>query len=154
MLSASRGPIPTPQPYRVEYWDGKNALDFDDGPEGTWKVFQAGAQQHAKGGTVVLKLSDAPVSTRYVRIWMNESSNTCDLHGSDDPRNCVGYAIEQLAAGSIDANGAFTGPAADLSAKEKPLTPALRSIRGTRLAMRMQAAEGSIADSIYSSPAD
>jgi hypothetical protein len=106
--------------YRVEYWDGKNALDFDDGPEGTWKVFQAGAQQHAKGGTVVLKLSDAPVSTRYVRIWMNESSNTCDLHGSDDPRNCVGYAIEQLAAGSIDANGAFTGPAADLSAKEKP----------------------------------
>jgi hypothetical protein len=106
--------------YRVEYWDGKNALDFDDGPEGTWKVFQAGAQQHAKGGTVVLKLSDAPVSTRYVRIWMNESSNTCDLHGSDDPRNCVGYAIEQLAAGSVDADGAFTGPAADLSAKEKP----------------------------------
>lgn len=103
--------------YRVEYWAGKDALDFDDGPDGTWKAFQSGAQQHANGGTVVLKLSDAPIATRYVRIWMNESSNTCDLHGSDDVRNCVGYAIEQFETGSVDASGAFTP---NPSTKEKP----------------------------------
>jgi hypothetical protein len=106
--------------YGVEYWAGKNALNFDDGPDGEWKVFPSGAQQHAKGGTVVLKLCDAPISTRYVRIWMTESSNTCDLHGSDDKRNCVGYAIEQLEAGALDGSGAFSGPAPDLSAKDKP----------------------------------
>jgi hypothetical protein len=97
--------------YRVEYWAGKNALDFDDGPDGEWKLFPSGAQKHAKGGTVVLKVSGAPVTTRYVRIWMTESSNTCDLHGSGDVRNCVGYAIERLEPGCVDANGAFTGPA-------------------------------------------
>jgi hypothetical protein len=106
--------------YRVEYWAGKNALDFDDGPEGEWKLFPAGAQKHAKGGTVVLKLSDAPVTTRYVRVFMTESSNTCDLHGAGDVRNCVGYAMSQFETGSVDASGAFTGPAPDLLQKEKP----------------------------------
>jgi len=28
---------------------------------------------------------------------MTESSNTCDEHGSEDIRNCVGYAIQQIA---------------------------------------------------------
>ena len=38
---------------------------------------------------------------------MTESSNTCDEHGSDDVRNCVGYAIQQIDAGTIDASGTF-----------------------------------------------
>src|SRR5581483_2311907 len=38
---------------------------------------------------------------------MTESSNTCDLHGSDDLRNCVGYAIREVRAGSLDSSGAF-----------------------------------------------
>ena len=38
---------------------------------------------------------------------MTESSNTCDEHGSDDVRNCVGYAIQHIAAGTIDAKWAF-----------------------------------------------
>jgi len=33
---------------------------------------------------VTLKLSDAPVSTQFLRVLMTESSNTCDLHGADD----------------------------------------------------------------------
>jgi hypothetical protein len=98
---------PYAKTYRVEYWVGKNALDFDRGPQGEWKTFSSGAQDGAKGGTVILKLGEAPVSTRYLRIWMTESSNTCDLHGSDDERNCVGYAIQQIDAGSLDASGAF-----------------------------------------------
>lgn len=93
--------------YRVEYWLGTGALDFDGGPKGEWKVFSAGAQKNAKGGTVTLKLTDAPVSTRYLRILMTESSNTCDEHGAGDVRNCVGYAIQQIAGGTLDAGGAF-----------------------------------------------
>ena len=38
---------------------------------------------------------------------MTESSNTCDEHGSDDVRNCLGYAIQQITAGTMDNSGAF-----------------------------------------------
>jgi hypothetical protein len=93
--------------YQVEYWVGTNALDFDGGPKGEWKVFPSGALTNAQGGTVMLKVTDAPVATRYVRILMTQSSNTCDEHGRDDVRNCVGYAIQQIAAGTLDASGAF-----------------------------------------------
>jgi len=88
--------------YQVEYWAGTEALNFDAGPKGEWKVFRSGALNAAKGGTVTLKLSDGPVSTRYLRVLMTESSNTCDEHGPEDVRNCVGYAIQQIQAGTID----------------------------------------------------
>lgn len=94
--------------YQVEYWEGKDALDFDRGPDGQWKVFSSGTVKNSAGGTVTLKLSDAPVSTQFVRVLMTESSNTCDLHGSSDIRNCVGYAIQSIGAGTLDTSGAFT----------------------------------------------
>jgi hypothetical protein len=93
--------------YQVEYWAGKLALDFDAGPQGEWKTFSAGTIKHAQGGTVSLKLTGAPISAQYVRVLMTESSNTCDLHGSDDVRNCVGYAIQQIRVGTVDSSGAF-----------------------------------------------
>src|ERR1700727_1223148 len=80
--------------YQVEYWVGKRALDFDLGPQGEWKTFSAGVIRNAEGGTLNIKLSDAPVVTQYVRILMTESSNTCDQHGTDDVRHCVGYAVQ------------------------------------------------------------
>ena len=93
--------------YQVEYWVGKRALDFDAGPQGEWKTFPSGVFKNAQGGTVSLKLADTPVSTQYVRVLMTESSNTCDEHGSDDIRNCVGYAIADIRVGSVDSSGAF-----------------------------------------------
>lgn len=93
--------------YQVEYWAGTDALDFDAGPKGEWKLFPSGAIAKAGGGTVTLKLGDSPVSTRYVRVLMTESSNTCDEHGSGDVRNCVGYAIQSIRLGTVDQNGAL-----------------------------------------------
>ncbi len=93
--------------YRVEYWVGKDALDFDGGPKGEWKTFAAGEVKSGKGGSDAMKLADAPVSTRFVRVLMSASSNTCDEHGADDVRNCVGYAIKEIHLGSMDASGAF-----------------------------------------------
>ncbi|MGH9431649.1 MAG: discoidin domain-containing protein [Terriglobia bacterium] len=106
--------------YQVEYWVGKGALDFDDGPQGEWKTSSTGMVKNGQGGTVTLKLADAPVSTRYVRVLMTESSNTCDLHGSDDTRNCVGYAIQSIAAGNVDASGAFVDVAKGATGRNKP----------------------------------
>ena len=112
--------------YQVEYWVGTNALDFDGGPKGEWKVFASGALKHAQGGTVTLKLSETAISTRYVRILMTESSNTCDEHGPGDARNCVGYAIQQIDAGTLDASGAFL--AAPKNPDERATTYAASSI--------------------------
>jgi len=114
--------------YEVEYWVGTGALDWDAGPKGEWKVFPLGTLKNAQGGTVMLKLTDAPspVSTRYLRILMTQSSNTCDEHGSADVRNCVGYAIQQIAAGTLNASGAFVE--VTKTADEKLTTYAVSSI--------------------------
>jgi hypothetical protein len=112
--------------YQVEYWVGKQALDFDAGPQGEWKVFPLGVMKNSQGGTVTLKLADALVSTQYLRVLMTESSSTCDEHGSDDVRNCVGYAIQEIHAGSVDTSGAFVEVQKILS--ERPTTYCSSSI--------------------------
>jgi hypothetical protein len=112
--------------YQVEYWVGKRALDFDEGPQGEWETFPAGAIKNAQGGTVNLKLAEAPITTQYVRVLMTESSNTCDLHGSDDVRNCVGYAIQSVRVGTVDSSGAFAE--VEKSMSERPTTYCSSSI--------------------------
>jgi hypothetical protein len=96
---------PFARKYAVQYWVGENA--FERRTAGVWTLFPGGEVQDGKGGTAALKLSDAPVKTRYVRIWMTESSNTCDTHGGDDPRNCAGYAVNEIYAGNYAASGEF-----------------------------------------------
>ncbi len=94
--------------FQIEYWAGTNALDFDGGPKGEWKVFDSGKIQNARGGKQVLKLADTAVSSRYVRVLMTESSNTCDEHDPTDIRNCVGYAMQQIMFGTVDLGNNFT----------------------------------------------
>ncbi len=96
---------PYARKYVVQYWAGEDA--FEKPASGVWTLFPSGEVQDAKGGTVMLKLSPTPVKTRYLRISMTESSNTCDTHGSDDPRNCAGYAVNELYAGNFTAAGDF-----------------------------------------------
>ena len=113
--------------YQVEYWVGKDALDFDHGPDGEWKVFPSGTIKNSAGGTVTLSLAPQPVMTQFLRVLMTESSNTCDLHGADDVRNCMGYAIQEMQAGVLGAEGTFTD-AADGSTPETAPTFASSSI--------------------------
>ena len=95
--------------YVVQYWIGdNNALDWDMGPNGVWKAFPLGTVTDGKGGDVHLKLSDQPIATRFVRVLMTQSSNTPDTHGADDIRNCVGYALQTLSVGTIDADGKYS----------------------------------------------
>jgi hypothetical protein len=107
--------------YQVEYWVGKDALDFDHGPEGKWKVFPSGKIGDNAGGAVTLTLAPQPVTTQFVRVLMTVSSNTCDEHGSQDIRNCVGYAMRDLQAGTTDASGAFTDASAGLTGDAAPV---------------------------------
>ncbi len=60
-----------------------------------------------RGGVATIRLDTSPVSAKYVRILMTQSSNSCDTHGTSDPRNCVGYAIRELYLGTVETNGEF-----------------------------------------------
>lgn len=110
---------PYARKYRIEYWQGTDALDFDGGPKGEWKPFPGGVLDNGQGGTVTLKLSATPVLTRFVRVLMTESSDTCDEHGAADIRNCVGYAIQQISIGGLDRKGGFIEAA---KATSEPMT--------------------------------
>jgi hypothetical protein len=98
---------PYARSYEVQYWVGSgDAMDEQD--KGQWKAFTSGTVTDGGGGTPTLHLQGSPVSTKFVRILMTQSSNTCDTHGSSDRRNCVGYAIRELYLGTMDANGQLT----------------------------------------------
>ncbi len=106
--------------YQMQYWKGKDALDFDGGPQGEWITFRGGDMKNGAGGTLTLKLSGETVFTRFLRVWMTDSSNTCDLHRSSDIRNCVGYAIQSIQAGTVDQASAFTDVAKGATGKYQP----------------------------------
>jgi len=96
---------PYAKKYLVQYWTGVNPIE--EAAKGSWVTFPGGAVTNGKGGDATLQLSHAPLPVRWVRIWMTESSNTCDTHGSDDRRNCLGYAIKELYLGTTSADGPF-----------------------------------------------
>ncbi|HKT48207.1 MAG TPA: discoidin domain-containing protein [Candidatus Acidoferrales bacterium] len=91
--------------YVVQYWTGDEALSKPTA--GVWTAFPGGEVADGKGGSVFLKLANEPIRTRYLRVLMTESSNTCDTHGSGDPRNCVGYAVNEVYAGNFTGSGEF-----------------------------------------------
>jgi hypothetical protein len=98
---------PYAKSYRVQFWSGGEAGPRRNATKGTWQTFPQGTVIDGHGGAATLRLTSLPVSARYVRVWMNQSSNTCDTHGSSDRRNCVGYAIRELYAGALAPDGSL-----------------------------------------------
>ena len=98
---------PYAQSYKIQQWVGDgDAMDEQD--KGVWKDFSSGVATNGRGGSATIRLNTSPVETKYVRILMTQSSNTCDSHGSSDRRNCVGYAIRELYLGTIGEDGQFS----------------------------------------------
>jgi F5/8 type C domain len=93
--------------YRVQYWVGDGDA-MDDPDQGSWRDFSSGNVRNGRGGSETLRLDSAPVRTKFVRLLMTESSNTCDSQGVGDPRNCVGYAIRELYLGTLGSDNAFS----------------------------------------------
>jgi hypothetical protein len=54
-----------------------------------------------------MTLGDRPLTAQFVRILLTQSSNTCVGGDHSDPRNCVGFAINEIFLGSITADGKF-----------------------------------------------
>ncbi len=94
--------------YNVQFWTGDVEPFYDGINKGVWQTFPLGVVTHGKGGTSTVKLMNWKIPVRYLRIWMTASSNTCDTHGPEDRRNCLGYAINELYVGTISPDGQFT----------------------------------------------
>src|SRR6266852_3284690 len=97
---------PYARDYQVQYWTGDgDAMDEQD--KGAWKTFASGNVTDATLLPKVLRLDSSAVTTKYVRVLMTRSSNTCDTHGSADRRNCVGYAIREINLGMMNEKREF-----------------------------------------------
>lgn len=92
--------------YDVQFWTGDGDA-MDEPASGKWNAFEFGAVASGKGGTATLRLTSSAIKTKFIRIVMTESSNTCDTHGSSDPRDCVGYAIKEVYVGTMGRSGGF-----------------------------------------------
>jgi hypothetical protein len=84
--------------YVVQYWTGDDPIRLPT--RGVWETFPQASVASGKGRMEMVRLSATPVPARFVRLWMTESSNTCDADGPADPRNCVGYSIRELYLGT------------------------------------------------------
>ena len=108
--------------YIVQFWTGTRGPFSQGATQGVWQSFPAGTVTEGQGGIATLKLVSWKIPVRYLRIWMTESSNTCDTHGSSDKRNCVGYAINELYAGTLAPDGQFTDVVTHLPSRKQTVT--------------------------------
>ena len=108
--------------YYVQFWTGEQEPFYSGINKGAWQTFPMGTITNGQGGTPTLKLMSWNIPVRYLRIWMTESSNTCDTHGPEDKRNCVGYAINELYIGTLSADGQFTDIAKHLPSRQQTVT--------------------------------
>jgi hypothetical protein len=108
--------------YYVQFWTGEKEPFYSGINQGAWQTFPMGTISDGKGGTPLLKLMNWKIPVRYLRIWMTESSNTCDTHGAQDKRNCVGYAIDELYIGTVSADGQFTDVVKHLPSRKQTIT--------------------------------
>lgn len=91
--------------YRVERYTGEDAINLSPGE---WKVFPSGNITAGKGGTETLRLSSRPLSVRFVRLLLLESSPSvvsASNSKGDDIRDHLGYAIRELSIGKRDSEG-------------------------------------------------
>jgi len=90
--------------YAVQYWKGDDAIN--DPANGSWITFTGGTVNSGTGGRVTLQLSATPLQVEFIRVLMSASSGTCDSHGHGDARNCLGFAIDEVFAGTL-SRGTF-----------------------------------------------
>ncbi|HXB67770.1 MAG TPA: discoidin domain-containing protein [Candidatus Acidoferrales bacterium] len=108
--------------YYVQFWTGEQAPFYAGINKGAWQTFPMGTITDGKGGVPLLKLMNWKIPVRYLRIWMTQSSNTCDTHGPQDKRNCVGYAIDELYIGTVSDDGQFTDIVKHLPSRQQTIT--------------------------------
>ena len=92
--------------YAVQHGHLAGDNDISQALPQVWQTFPSGNIKSTRGGAVTIRLASKPVTTRFVRVLMSESSLT-SVRRSRDVRDRVGYAIREIYVGVIDDKGTF-----------------------------------------------
>jgi hypothetical protein len=99
--------IPFATNYQIEYGEFVGEEDLSQRLPTDWHAFPQGKINDGSGGDVLLKLSPSPLKVRYLRLRLDERSET-QSGDAGDIRDRLGYAIREIYAGSIDQHNRFT----------------------------------------------
>lgn len=94
--------VPYATQYSVQYFTGGDAIYDPAG--GSWVDYPGGDVANGQGGDVTLPLGAAP-QAQFIRVLMRRSSHGCPAPAGSDARDCAGYAVAELYAGTLDASG-------------------------------------------------
>ncbi|MDQ2856065.1 MAG: discoidin domain-containing protein, partial [Acidobacteriota bacterium] len=92
--------------YSIEYGEFVGEEDLSQRLPTEWRPFPQGNVVKGTGGSAALRLSTEPLSARYVRIVLNESSGK-GPHNSEDIRDRIGYVIREIYLGTLDSRNGF-----------------------------------------------
>ncbi|HET6889096.1 MAG TPA: discoidin domain-containing protein [Candidatus Udaeobacter sp.] len=93
--------------YRVEYWSGEDPMHLHADRKDAWRPFPNGAVNRGSGGDESVRLCEKPLPVRFVRVAMSRSSRT-SAQTSNDIRDRLGFAIREIALGSVDSHNRFS----------------------------------------------
>jgi hypothetical protein len=93
--------VPFATRYEVQFADFEDISDICFNPPAMWRTFPQGKVAGGRGGDVSMLVAEHPVRTRFIRIAMSESSETC-TPGANDIRDRLGYAMREIYAGLMD----------------------------------------------------
>jgi hypothetical protein len=102
---------PFPVTFRIQYADIDDVSDIALNVPGMWRdcphsVFVGGGDYSPKSKGHLLGLSKEPITTRWLRILMTDSSRTSTA-STNDVRDRIGFAMRELSAGYQDGKWKF-----------------------------------------------
>ena len=86
--------------YRIQYADFEDISDIALSPAGMWRDFPQGVVRSGTGSEVFLRVASRPIETRFLRILLENSSNT-GPQDSSDIRDRLGYVLREIYAGYV-----------------------------------------------------
>lgn len=92
--------------YQVDYAKGNDPQYFDPFEPGIWHCFSINNIDNSKQRNNIKKISEKAVIVRFIRISFTKSSYTSHQISKDN-RDKLGFAINEIQAGMLDAKGIF-----------------------------------------------
>lgn len=71
-----------------------------------WRDFPNGVQHGSQRGQETIRIAPSPMTIRRLRVLMSASSGTAPA-GTSDPRDKMGFAVQEIGAGTVDTAGGF-----------------------------------------------
>jgi F5/8 type C domain len=97
---------PFARQYRVEYWSGNDPMHLHADRKDEWRLFPNGKINRGSGGDESVRLCANALPVRFVRVVMNQSSQT-SAQTSNDIRDRLGFAIREIQLGNIAHHNGF-----------------------------------------------